>query len=266
MRRMSHAAAPALLALALLPAPAAAQSDSSAASGLSLYAETRLVTRFIWRGYDDASKSPSIQPYVELTLPLGFTAYAWATSGLDRHHDLDEADLSLSYAQDFGRWEIGAGYLHYIIPGTWTEPGPDPLNPLASTSTGEWFASLAYKWEQTTATLKYSRGNRAMRGNSVELKLEGDYAVADEAWQFQPYLALNYLDEYAEGAEPGFENRFSLVEVGVPVLRQVGPVKLIVGAHASFIPSPWVRALNAEAGATSNVVIPWFTLGLAYEP
>ena len=39
MRRMSHAAAPALDALALVPAPAAAQSDAAAAPGFSLCAE-----------------------------------------------------------------------------------------------------------------------------------------------------------------------------------------------------------------------------------
>src|SRR5512143_1141768 len=80
MRRMSHAAVPALLALTLLPAPAAAQSDSAASSAFSLYAEARLVSRYIWRGYDDAQKTPSLQPYVEAGLPFGFTANAFATS------------------------------------------------------------------------------------------------------------------------------------------------------------------------------------------
>jgi hypothetical protein len=261
---MSHAAASALFALALLPAPAAAQSDSSAATGFSFYAETRLVSRYIWRGYDDARKVASLQPYVELGLPYGFTAYAWATGGLDSHRDLDEVNLSLRYTQAFGDWEVGLGYLHYILPGTKTEPGPDPIDPLLPSTTGEFFVSLARNWATGAATLTYSRGNRAMKGNSVELRIEEDLPWADEAWRAQPYLQLNYLDEY--GAPRTFDNRFSMIEIGVPILRRIGPVQLLAGAHVSFIPSPWVRTLNAEAGAGSDVAVPWFTLGLVYEP
>jgi hypothetical protein len=112
MRVLSHVAAPTLLALALLGAPLAAQSDSSAATGLSVYAETRLVTRSIWRGDDDALKVASLQPYVDLGLPYGFTTYAWATGGLDRHGDLDEVNLSVGHAQPFGDWELGLGNLY----------------------------------------------------------------------------------------------------------------------------------------------------------
>jgi hypothetical protein len=264
MRLLSHAAAPALLALALVPAPAAAQSDSSAASGFSIYAETRLVTRYIWRGYDDARKAASLQPYVELGLPYGITTYAWATGGLDSHRDVDEINLSVRYAQTFGDWEVGLGYLHYILPGTLTEPGPDPVDPLLRSTTGEVFLSLTRSWETGSAALTYSRGNRAMKGNSLELRIEGDYSWGDEAWTAQPYLQLNYLDEY--GATRGFDNRFSMIEVGVPVLRRLGPVQFLAGAHVSFVPSAYVRASNAAAGATSGVAIPWFTIGVVYEP
>lgn len=264
MRVLSHVAAPALLALVLHGAPVAAQSDSSASNGFSVYAETRLVTRYIWRGYDDAIKAASLQPYVELGLPRGFTAYAWATGGLDRHQDLDEVNLSVSYAQSFGEWALGLGYLYYILPGTPTEPGPDPLNPMALATSAEVFVTLARSWETGSATLTYSRGNRAMTGNSVELRVEGDYAWGEERWGAQPYLQLDYLDEY--GPPSRFADRFSMIEIGVPFLRRVGPVKLLAGAHVSFLPSPYVRAINAEAGAGSDVAIPWFTFGLVYEP
>lgn len=264
MRRMSHAAAPALLALAFLPFPAAAQDDPTAAPAFSLYAETRLVSRYIWRGYDDARKAASLQPYVELGLPYGFSAYAWAAAGLDSHRDLDEVNLNLRYGQEFGAWEVGLGYLHYVLPGTLTEPGPHPIDPLLPSSTGEFYVSLAHSWDFASASLTYSRGNRAMKGNSVELRIEGDLPWADDAWRAQPYVQLNYLDEY--GAPNTFEDRFSMVEVGVPLLRQLGPVQLLAGAHVSFVPSRWVRTLNAEAGATSDVAIPWFTVGVVWEP
>jgi hypothetical protein len=264
MRLLSHAAAPALLALALVTAPAAAQSDSSAATGISVYGETRLVSRYIWRGYDDAREAASLQPYVELGLPYGFTTYAWATAGLDRHREVDELNFSVSYAQAFGDWEVGLGYLYYVLPGTLTEPGPDPMNPLLPSTTGEVFLGVTRKWETGSAALTYSRGNRAMKGNSLELKIEGDYAWAGERWAAQPYIQLNYLDEY--GAPRGFDNRFSMIELGAPFLRRVGPVKLLAGVHVSFVPSAYVRASNAASGATSAIAIPWFTLGLVYEP
>jgi hypothetical protein len=213
----------------------AAHSDSSAATGFSLYAQTRLVSRYIWRGYDDARHAASLQPYAELGLPCGFSAYAWATGGLDSHRDLDEVNFSMRYGQAFGAWEVGLGYLHYILPGTLTEPGPDPIDPLLPSTTGEVFVSLSRNWETGTATLTHSRGNRAMKGNSVESRIEEDLPWADEAWRAQPYLQLNYLDEY--GAPRTIDTRFSMIEIGVPILGRVGPVRLLAGAHVSFVPS-----------------------------
>lgn len=263
MRISSRAAAAALVVVALAPSPAPAQSDSAAGSGLSVYAETRLVSRFIWRGYDLSRKAASLQPYVELGLPFGLTASAWATSGLDSHLQVDEVDLTLGYSRTFGDWELGVGYLHYVVPGTLTEFGPAD-DSLASSTSGEVFVTLTRSWENGSAALKYSRGNRAMKGNSVNLRIEQEYATADELWTARPYFQADYLDEY--GAPAGFKNRFAMLEIGVPVFRSVGPVQLLAAAHISFVPSPWVRDTNYEAGANRNVAIPWFTFGIVYEP
>ncbi len=264
MRLLSHAASSALLALALVPAPAAAQSDSSATNGFSLYVEARLVSRYVWRGYDDSRNTPSLQPYTEIGLPFGFTANAFTTSAFDRHHDLDEVQLGLGYTLDAGRgWEIGAGYLQYVLPGTETEPSPG-LDPFATTRSGEIYFSATRKWDSGRATLTFSRGNNAGKGNSLNLWVEQDYAWGNERWEAQPYLQMDYLDEY--GAPTGFENRLSMIEIGVPFLFRVGPVKLLAAAQVSFIPSRYVRESNRLAGAGGDVALPWFTLGLVYEP
>ena len=264
MRFLSRAAAAALVVGVLAPSPAPAQSDSASGSGLSLYTEMRLVSRYIWRGYDDSRKTASIQPYVELGLPFGLTASAWATSGLDSHLQVDEVNFTLDYTRTLGDWELGVGYFHYLLPGTATESGTDPLDPLATSTSGEVFVTLTRNWESGSAALTFSRGNRAMKGNSVDLRLEQEVATADERWIAQPYLQANYLDYYE--APAGFENRLSMIEVGVPVLRRVGPVQLLVAAHVSFVPSPWVRAANGDAGADRNIAIPWFSICIVFEP
>lgn len=256
-------AALAVFASAVVATTAEAQSDSATAPAFSLYAETRLVSRYIWRGYDDSRNTPSIQPWIELSLPLGLTANAFGTSGLDRHTQLDEAQLGIGYKRALGDWELGVGYLHYILPGTETEPSPG-ADLLMTTTSGEYFLSLTRNWEQGNAKLTYSRGNRAGKGNSVNLWVEQDFATADELWSAQPYFQIDYLDEY--GAPAGFENRFAMIEIGVPVLFRVGPVKLLAAAQVSFVPSPWVRAANFDAGATRNIALPWFSLGVSFEP
>lgn len=263
MRFMSRAAAAALVVGGLAPSPAPAQSDSASGSAFSLYTEMRLVSRYIWRGYDDSRNTASIQPWIEASLPLHFTANAFATSGVDHHQQIDEAQLGLGYKREVGDWEFGAGYLHYIMTGTETEPSPSD-DPLMTTTSGEWYLSATRNWTDGWATLTYSRGNRAGKGNSVNLWVEQDFSWGNDRWNAQPYLQVDYLDEY--GAPAGFENRLSMIELGLPVLFRVGPVQLLAAAQVSFIPSPYVRALNRDADATGNIALPWFSIGIVFEP
>ncbi|MEK7667147.1 MAG: TorF family putative porin [Gemmatimonadota bacterium] len=246
------------------PALGAASTDSGT-TAVELYAETRLVSRYIWRGYDVSMNTASVQPWVELSLPLGFTANAFTTSALDRHRDLDEAQLGVGNTREiFGEWEFGVGYLHYVMPGTETEPGADEADPLAPSTSGEFYAALTRNWDNGYATLTYSRGNRSGKGNSVNLWVQQDYSWGHDRWTAQPYFQIDYLDEY--GAPAGLEQRLAMIEIGLPVLFRVGPVQLLAAAQVSFVPSPWVRASNGEASAGRNLAIPWFSVGLVYEP
>lgn len=264
MRLMSHV--PALVSLVLLAAAAqaTAQTDTASGSGFSVYAETRLVSRYVWRGYDLTQTASALQPWVEVGLPFGLTVNAFATTALDSHRDLDEAQLSLGYKGDIGGgWELGAGYLHYEMPGTETEPGADPMDPLATSRSGEVYFALTRNWEGGFATLTYARGNRSGKGNSVNLWAQHDFTYFDERVTAQPYFQIDYLDEY--GPPTGFENRLSQIEIGVPVFLRVGPVQLLAAAQVSFVPSPYVRAANLAAGATNNIAQPWFSMGIVYE-
>ena len=264
MRHQLSLAATAVFVSAFVPSTVAAQSDSATAPAFSVSAEMQLVSRYIWRGFDLSQKVASLQPYVELGMPFGFTASAWATSGLDSHLQVDEVDFTLGYTRAFGVWEVGVGYLDYILTGTATEPSADAANPLATSSSGEVFVSLARSWANGSATLKYSRGNQAMKGNSVNLRVERSFASKDEVWGATPYVSVDYLDEY--GAPTGFKNRFAMFEIGVPVTHKLGPVQLLAAAHLSFVPSPSVRATNGLTGADQRSVIPWLSLGVRFEP
>jgi len=263
MRISSRAAAAALVVVAIAPSPAPAQSDSATGSGLSLYAETRLVSRYIWRGYGLSRNAASLQPWVEASLPFGLSVNAFGTSAVDHHMQLDEAQLGVGYKREVGDWEFGAGYLHYIMTGTETEPS-SAADPLTTTTSGEWYLSVTRNWTDGWATLTYSRGNGTGKGNSVNLWIERDFSWGNDRWNAQPYVQVDYLDEY--GAPSGFENRLSMIELGLPVLFRVGPVQLLAAAQVSFIPSPYVRAANRDADATGNIVLPWFSFGIVYEP
>lgn len=262
MRLLSQCSAGALLALALAPTPATAQTDSAAGPAISIYAETRLVSRYVWRGYDLSQSNAAVQPWIELSLPFGLSVNAFATSALDSHRETDEAQLGVGYARELGDWELGAGYLHYIMPGTETEPSAAE-DPLETTTSGEVYLSLTRNWTDGLATLTYSRGNRSGKGNSINLWVERDFSWGDDRWQAQPYMQADYLDQY--GAPTGLDNRLAMIEFGLPVLFQLGPVQLLAAAQVSFIPSEYVRALNRDAGASGRTVLPWFSLGVVYE-
>jgi hypothetical protein len=264
MRCQLSVAAMTVFVSAFAPSTVAAQSDSATAPSFSVSAEMQLVSRYVWRGFDLSRKTASLQPYVAIGMPLGFTASAWATSGLDSHRQVDEVDLTLDFTHELGNWALGGGYLHYVLMGTATEPGADLADPLATSTMGEVYATLARSWDDGSATLKYSRGNRAMRGNSVNLRVEQSFASADEAWGATPYLSVDWFDQY--GAPKAFADQLTMVELGVPVTRTLGPVTLVAAARVSFIPSRWMRTVNAETGADNHIAIPWFSVGARFEP
>src|SRR5579862_9205997 len=85
-----------ILALSSSNALRAADADDTGSVKIS----AAFWSRYIWRGYDLNGRKPVLQPSVEfLSLPYGFAAELDGSIGLDRNQ-LDEADISLSYALD----------------------------------------------------------------------------------------------------------------------------------------------------------------------
>ncbi|MDP3775826.1 MAG: TorF family putative porin [Gemmatimonadales bacterium] len=251
--------------LAIVPrlhAQAAAEADS--APKLEVYAEARVVSRYAWRGYDLSRAKPAFQPYVEVTLPSGLGFNAFTTSALDRQTELDEAQLGLTFRREVrGAWEVGFGYLLYVMPGTQTEPSPEGPDSLSPAMSGEFVASVTRNWSGGYATLTYARGHGSGVGNSVNLWVQHTLAWAGGRWSAEPYVQVDYLDEY--GPPSGFGDRMSGVEIGVPVYRQLGAVRLQLAGYLTVVPSGYVRGSNGAAGGSARRVLPWAAAGVVYE-
>lgn len=253
------------VAIGLLgPAGGARAQRADSSSGVVLYAEARVVSHYIWRGYDLSRGEPAFQPYAEATLPNGLGFNAFVTSALDRKKEWDEAQLGLTFNREVrGVWELGVGYLVYVTPGTETEPTSKDADSLASSTSGELVASVRRSWDAGYATLTYARGHGSGAGNSVNLWAQHAFTWGGDRWAVEPYLQLDYLDEY--GPPSGLGERMSGVEIGVPLYRRLGDVRLQVAGYLTVVPSSHVRASNASAGASSRAVLPWAALGVVYE-
>lgn len=245
-----------------LTAAAAQESDSS--SGPAIYAEARVVSRYVWRGYDLSGAKPAFQPYVEVTLPGGLGFNAFTTSALDRKTEFDEAQLGLTFRREVrGAWEVGFGYLLYVMPGTQTEPSPEGRDSLSPAMSGEFVASVTRNWDAGYVALTYSRGHGSGAGNSVNLWAQRTFAWAGERWSVEPYVQADYLDEY--GPPSGFGDRMSGVEIGVPVYRRLGGLRLQLAGYVTVVPSGYVRDANGSAGGSARRVLPWAAAGVVYE-
>ena len=262
MRRVTGRAALALAGLAGHPAAAPCQQPDTTA-GVQVYAEARIVSRYIWRGYDISRAQPALQPYVEVSLPNGLGLNVFTSTAMDRKTELDEAQIGFTFSREVGgSWELGVGLLGYVAPGTETEPGSDPADPFAATTSGELVASVTRSWDAGYATLTYSRGQGAGAGNSVNIWAQHAWTWAAGRWSVEPYLQVDYLDEY--GPPAGLRERMSGVELGVPLYLRMGGIRFLAAGYATVVPSSYVRTSNASAGSSSREVLTWVALGVVH--
>lgn len=113
------------------PSPAEEEEEKTLSWGLDL----DFVSKYIWRGIN-LNNDVSIQPNVWVSA-YGFTAGLWfqvATEPLE-DDNLEEIDLTLSYAHSFGQIGLEGGYLRYTYPGFTDVDSTNELYVIASYDT-----------------------------------------------------------------------------------------------------------------------------------
>ena len=260
---------PATIRVAAQTAAAGTANDSVTPAGestspVSLYAESRVVSRYLWRGYDLSLGKPAVQPYAELSLPAGLTVVGFASAALDRQTELDEVQLGLTWSRSVaGPWEVGFGYQLYLMPGTQTEPGTDAQDPLRLSATGEFTASVTRTWGSGYAALTYSRGTGSSAGNSVNLWVQHSVALVGARLQSEPYLQFDYLDQYHPPRQ--LSQRLAGLEVGLPLYYRVAGFDLLLSGHLTWVPSDYIRSSNGAApGGSTAAILPWGSVGVVW--
>lgn len=223
--------------------------DTATAVPLAVTADVGLVSRYMWRGYDLARGGAAWQTNGSLTVLGRLTATGFGSSITSERGRLDEGQFGIAYQGDLKGLAWSLGYVAYLSRG---EP-----------ATGEMTAALTRTFAGASATLTYARGNGAATGNSVNLWLERSLDLRAGRVTLTPYLQLDYLDAY--GLPASFGERFTSAELGLPARLRAGALWLTATASLTAVPSGAVRADNRDAGARPTGLVPWFSLGVAYE-
>jgi hypothetical protein len=119
------------------PSPPAEETEEEEEATFTWGADVDLVSKYVWRGFV-LNDNVSIQPNVWGSA-YGFTVSAWFQLATEKLSDqlpgefdedtgtVEEFDLTVSYARDFGKFSLEGGLLRYMYPGI---DGVDPSNEL----------------------------------------------------------------------------------------------------------------------------------------
>jgi hypothetical protein len=244
---------------------AAADRASGGRATVSAYAQVLVVSCYIWRPYDLSMNQPAVQPYAELHLPARFVVLGFTSVALDHTTELDEVQLGITWSHHLaGAFDFALGYQLFLLPGTQTEPGTDPHDPLRFTTTGEFTMSVTGTWSGGFAELTYARGYGTSDGNSVNLWLQQTIGLGGlQRLQMEPFFQFGYLDQY--GPPPALAEKLSGIEIGVPVYWRVGGLSLEVSGQLDWVPSNYIRTSNgASPGGSSDALLPWASVGIVW--
>ncbi len=105
--------------------------EKSWAKEFSITAETDVVSKYLFRGWDVHDDRPAFQPSFTLNTPnigLGFNVWgSWALSGREPNEaftrQLDEIDLTFFFRRRFWNIECGIGHIAYVYPETVAHDG-----------------------------------------------------------------------------------------------------------------------------------------------
>jgi hypothetical protein len=270
------------LAAAAAPAPAPAAADADSArlgrtgkgavsvaeepagdAPIAVSGEVRLVTDYFWRGYELSRSAPAVQPWLQAGWK-GIGVWVWGSAALDRSTELDEFAAGLSYQVTFQeRWTLIAGYGFYLSPGTETEASANEDDPLAPSISGEVMLAGAATFDNAQVQLTYSRGHSDAEGNSVNLWGQLSIATPWDKLTLEPYAQLDYMDQY--GPPDGVLERLTNIEAGLVYHLRWKPFALLLVGGFIFIPSPYIRASNADAGSSDAPLRSFGGISFAYE-
>jgi hypothetical protein len=217
--------------------------------------DLRLVSRYVWRGYDLSAGRAALQTYGTLGLGEAVELSAFTSSAPRTAARIDDIQLGVAYSRSIGGpWEASLGYLAYVTPGRDGEP---------TETSGEATAALTVGWDAGSVTVTYARGHGLAAGNSVNLWLEHEVPLRGPLTAV-PYAQFDYLDQY--GAPRVLRDRLAGIEAGLPLKLQLGSWRVEAAVTATYVPSRYVRAANEAAGGTARRWLPWGALAVTYAP
>jgi uncharacterized protein (TIGR02001 family) len=116
MRKLMMSSA--LLAFAMLAAPAIAQGDKQEASGpIDVEFTLAGVSDYRFRGLSLSDKDPAFQPSMTITHESGLYASVWGSNIAANSGDDIEVDLTAGYSKEVGDYTVDVGAVYYAYPG-----------------------------------------------------------------------------------------------------------------------------------------------------
>lgn len=262
--------------VAKAPPPVVRAEPEAAEPPYTLDASLALTSNYLWRGYDFSKGAVSLQPYVEADVALPFLSEAsglvvtlFTSTAIDAHTDVDDTQWGLLYRHALGEhWQLQAGYLLYVGPGTETLPNTNEgADPDDVDFGGELVAILALDYEPFATSLTYARGHRAYAGNSLNVFSEFWAETPVDGLTFGPYLQLDYSDQFGVAEQtdyPGFSQRLTSVEGGAQFEYALEALRFRAAGSLLAIPSQFVRVANEASGASPAGLRPWWSIGVAW--
>lgn len=228
------------MALVAVAGPCAAQDEERALSG-----SFAIGSDLTFRGVSQTMSEFAVEGSLDLSLPSGFYAYAWASNvdfapaGEPDDGATHEVDLAVGYARDIGEnWDIDVSLIRYLFPGTVSDVDYD-FNEIMATLGygGTYHGTVAYSSNVDGTggeSLYYELGTYLDLRENTALELNiGHYDLADaydEAYSFAE-VALRHSFANSEVVLSYTDTSDSAEDI---YFKQSTGRRLIVSLHLSW--------------------------------
>lgn len=197
------------VALVVVAAPCAAQDDNERALSGSFAIGSDLT----FRGVSQTMGEFAVEGSLELGLPSGVYAYAWASNvdfapaGEPDDGATHEVDLAVGYARDIGEnWDIDVSLIRYLFPGTVRDVDYDFNEIMASVGYGGIYRGM----------VAYSSNVDGTGGESRYYELGADLSLREDTVLELNIGHFDLVDAYDEAysfAEVALRHNFANTEV-----------------------------------------------------